>query len=90
MNALFEYDFHIHDDITSRGDLHTKIEGKITSQNAVWDRDFFAIFWDFLDYFWDFFWIFGIFGIFLGNFWDLLDFFSEKCTGFFSSDFPLD
>ena len=64
-------------------------EGKITSQNGVRDRDFFAIFWDFLDYFWDFFWIFGIFGIFLGDFWDLLDFFSEKCTGFFSSDFPL-
>ena len=65
------------------------IEGKITSQNGVRDRDFFAIFWDFWDYFWDFFWIFGIFGIFLGDFWDLLDFFSEKCTGFFSSDFPL-
>ena len=65
------------------------VEGKITSQNGVRDRDFFAIFWDFLDYFLDFFWIFGIFGIFFGDFWDLLDFFSEKCTGFFSSDFPL-
>ena len=64
-------------------------EGKITYQNGVRDRDFFAIFWDFLDFFWDFFWIFGIFGIFLGDFWDLLDFFSEKCTGFFLSDFPL-